>query len=229
MGGERSLVDEADDAARWWQAYVLAENDQVDELRERAVAGDGHARRQLASWLSDRARTQEAIEAIRPLADAGDEVAELWLVRWLADDDRLDELRERAARGSYYGPHELAKVLAAHDLHDELRERAFSGGGHDALWQLAKWLAARDRHDELRELATAADPERRSMILEAAGEGSSGGLDVLRVLADLGSKQGRFWLARRLAREGHLDELRDRAASGDESAEHWLAEALAQS
>jgi hypothetical protein len=229
MASERSVGDEADDAARWWQAYLLAEHDQVDELRERAAAGDGHARRQLASWLSDRARTPEAIEAIRPLADAGDDVAELWLVRWLADDDRLDELRERAAGGSYYGPHELAKVLAAHDLHDELRERAFSGGGHDALRELAKLLAAGDRHDELRELATAADPEQRSLILDAAGEGCSGGLDVLRVLADLGDKRGRFWLARRLAREGHLDELLDRAASGDECAEHWLAEALAES
>jgi hypothetical protein len=229
MASERPVGDEADDAARWWQAYVLAENDQADELRDRAAAGDDHARRQLASWLSDRARTGEAIEVIRPLADAGDEVAELWLVRWLADDDRLDELREWAARDSYHGPHELAKLLAAHDLHDELRERAFSGGGQDALRELAKWLAARDRHDELRELATAADPERRSLILEAAGEGCSGGLDVLRVLADLGNKRGRFWLAHSLAREGHLNELRDRAASGDESAEHWLAEALAES
>jgi hypothetical protein len=229
MASERSLGGEAGDAARWWQAYVLAENDQQDELRERAAAGDDHARRQLASWLSDRSRTKEAIEMIRPLADAGDEVAELWLVRWLADDDRLDELRERAAGGSYYAPHELAKVLAAHDLHDELQERAFSPGGHDALRELATWLAARDRHDELRELATAADPERRLLILEAAGEGCSGGLDVLRVLADLGNKRGRFWLARRLAREGHLNELRDRAAGGDEYAEHWLAEALTQS
>jgi len=73
--------DIAKDAERWWQAYQLAENDQAGELRERAEAGDDHARRQLASWLSDRARTEEAIEVIRPLADAGDEVADLWLVR----------------------------------------------------------------------------------------------------------------------------------------------------
>jgi hypothetical protein len=225
VAGERSLGGEADDAARWWQAYVLAENDQVDVLRDRAAAGDDHARRQLASCLSDRSRMREAIEVIRPLADAGDDVAELWLVRWLADDDRLDELRERAAGGSYYAPHELAKLLAAHDLYDELRERAFLGGGHDALRELAQWLAERDRHDELRELATAADPERRLLILEAAAEGYPGELDVLRVLADLGNKRGRFLLARRLAREGHLNELRDRAASGDEYAEHWLAAA----
>ena len=66
---------DAEDAARWWQAYLLADNNQVDELRERAAAGDEHARQQLASWLSDRGRTDEAISVIRPLADAGDDVA----------------------------------------------------------------------------------------------------------------------------------------------------------
>src|SRR5262249_58541749 len=76
-----------EDAERWWQAYLLAENDQADELRQRAAGGDEHARRQLAGWLSDRARTEEAIEVIRPLADAGDDIAELWLARWLADGD----------------------------------------------------------------------------------------------------------------------------------------------
>jgi len=65
-GGETRLENEevadpvdgeqADDAARWWQAYQLAENDQADELRRLAAAGDDHARRQLAGWLSDRAR-----------------------------------------------------------------------------------------------------------------------------------------------------------------------------
>jgi hypothetical protein len=68
----RPLDEDTEDAAQWWRAYVLAENDQVEELRELAAAGDSHARRQLASWLSDRARSEEAIEVIRPLADAGD-------------------------------------------------------------------------------------------------------------------------------------------------------------
>src|SRR5260221_14546710 len=91
-GGEASSFGEAiamnhplgeatEDEERWWQAYLLAENDQDDGLRERAASGDEHARRQLASWLSDRLRTEEAIEVIRPLADPGDDVAELWLGR----------------------------------------------------------------------------------------------------------------------------------------------------
>ena len=55
MAGSRPRGDEASDAARWWRAYCLADSDQVDELRELAAAGDEHARRQLASWLSERA------------------------------------------------------------------------------------------------------------------------------------------------------------------------------
>jgi hypothetical protein len=75
---------DAEDAARWWQAYQLAEGDQAGELAARAAAGDEHARQQLASWLADRGRTQEAIEVIRPLAD-GENVAEMWLpAGWLA-------------------------------------------------------------------------------------------------------------------------------------------------
>jgi hypothetical protein len=91
--------EDTQDAARWWQAYVLAESDQVDELRERAEAGDNHARQQLASWLDDRGMVEEAMAAIRPQADAGDDVAELWLARWLADGGHLDELRARVAAG----------------------------------------------------------------------------------------------------------------------------------
>jgi len=217
--------DEASDAARWWRAYVLAENDQVDELRESAATGDDHARRQLADWLGDRDRTEEAIEVIRPVADAGDEVADLRLARWLADRDNLDELRQRADSGSYHASRELDTRLAEHDRYDELRERASASGGDHALCELARRLAQRDMHRELRELAVSADPDRRQLILEAASAGSAG-MDVLRVLADLGDKRGRALLARRLARAGHLDELRERAASGDEYARNWLEEAL---
>jgi hypothetical protein len=128
--------DTAEDAERWWRAYQLAENNQAGELRERAEAGDEHARRQLASWLADRARTGEAVEVICPLADAGDEVAELWLARWLAEQDQADELRRRAARGSYPALHELAGWLAFHEQLDELRELV---AGHREL--LSGWLA----------------------------------------------------------------------------------------
>ena len=230
MAGPLSAVTE--DAAQWWRAYLLAENDQVDELRALTAAGDDHARRQLASWLSDRAacgRTvsdrammEEAIEVILPLADAGDDVAGLWLARWLADYDHLDELRRRAASGSYHAVRELARRLAELDMLDELRRHADSGSS-PALRELARRLAQRDMHAELRELAVAAEPGKRQLILEAAGEGAYE-LDVQRVIADLGDDRGRALLARRLAREGHLNELRQRAESGDEYARHWLTE-----
>jgi hypothetical protein len=135
-----------DDSARWWQAYQLADNDQADELRRLAAAGDDHARRQLASWLSDRAfpgglgQLEEAIEVIRPLADAGDDVAGLWLARWLADCDRLEELRERAGTGGYHASRELARLLARHDLLDELRDRISASGDRYALRELARRL-----------------------------------------------------------------------------------------
>ena len=96
MAGSRPSGDQVSDAARWWRAYSLAESDQVDELRRLAATGDDHARRQLASWLAERAfpydgpdqaKLDEAITVIRPLADTGDDVAELWLARWLADSD----------------------------------------------------------------------------------------------------------------------------------------------
>jgi hypothetical protein len=202
--------DKTDDAARWWRAYQLAENDQADELRALTAAGDDHARRQLASWLSDRAFSgeladraglEEAIEVIRPLADAGDDVAELWLARWLADCDRLDELRERAGTGGYHASRELARRLIERDMSKELRE-----------------------------LVEAADADTRQLILDAAGGASSAAwMNALRVLADFGHKASRRHLARTLAREGRLDELRQRAGHGDEYARHCLDEALSQS
>jgi len=128
----RPLGEDAEDAVRWWQAYVLAENDQLDELRERATAGDEHAKRQLASWLSDRARTEEAIAVIRPLADAGDDMAELWLARWLAECGQIGELRQRADAGNDHALDELAAWLATHHRFDELRELISAGRGRAA-------------------------------------------------------------------------------------------------
>lgn len=172
-----------DDEARWWQAYQLAGHDQVDELAARAAAGDEHARRELASWLSDRARTPEAIEVIRPLADAGDDEAQLWLARWLAEQDQPDELRQRAAGGEYHALVELAGWLAARDRLDELRvlvaeERellagwlarqpevklvrlAADLGDQAAERQLALWL------DRMRERAAAGDEIARQVLAE---------------------------------------------------------------
>jgi hypothetical protein len=42
---------------RWWRAYQLTENDQVDELRRLADAGDDDAELWLARWLTATALT----------------------------------------------------------------------------------------------------------------------------------------------------------------------------
>jgi hypothetical protein len=110
------------DQAQWWRAYVLAENDGTDELRQAAEAGDDHARRQLASWLSDRRQIDEAIAVIRPLADADDDIAQLWLARWLSERDEAEELRRRASAGDPHALHHLAGWLAAQGGLDQLRE-----------------------------------------------------------------------------------------------------------
>jgi hypothetical protein len=220
-------ADQADDAARWWQAYLLADNDQANELAARSEAGDDHARRALASWLSDRARTEEAIEVIRPLADAGDDIASLWLARWLADRDHADELRQRASRGDDHAQHELAGWLADHDMLSELRQRA-DRDDYPALRALVRRLAHRDMGEELRELAEAADADRRVLILDAAKQAGSCGPNVPRVRVDLGDDSARPPLARFLVRQGRLDELRQRADSGDDCARYWLAESEGQ-
>jgi len=173
-----SLGDTAEDAERWWQAYQLAENDQAGELGEHAEAGDEHARRQLASWLADRARTEEAIEVIRPLADAGDDVAELWLARWLADADHLSELRQRAAGGSYPALHELASWLADHEHLDELRQLM---ADHREL--LASWRA-RQHHMNVRRLAAELGDEDARLTLQK-------GLARLRERAAAGNEHAR--------------------------------------
>jgi hypothetical protein len=49
----RGWGEQASDAARWWRAYQLAENDQADELGELAAAGDDHARRSTAAVNRD--------------------------------------------------------------------------------------------------------------------------------------------------------------------------------
>src|ERR1700735_4763362 len=128
-----SPAKEASDAARWWQAYRLAENGEVDELRQRADGGDDHARQQVACWMGERGRPQEAAALIRPLADAGEDIAQSWLASWLAGSDQAGELRRRAGAGDDHALYELAGSLAVDGRLTELRELINTGGGLAAL------------------------------------------------------------------------------------------------
>ena len=99
--------------------------------------GIEHARRQHGRWLSDRGRTDEAIDVIRPLANEhGDEVAERFLAGWLADGGHVNELRLRADAGSYPALYFLAEWLSCHEHLAELRALLVA---HREV--LAGWLA----------------------------------------------------------------------------------------
>ncbi|HEY2507545.1 MAG TPA: hypothetical protein VGI58_13610 [Streptosporangiaceae bacterium] len=131
---------QSQDDIAWWEAYQLAETDQPEALRARAVAGDDHARWQLAHWLADRGRPGEAADLVRPLADLRDDLAGTWLARWLADDGDLAELRRRAAAGDYHCLQELAGALAGTDQIPELRAVLSTPDGQ-VRPELAAWLA----------------------------------------------------------------------------------------
>jgi hypothetical protein len=184
----------ADDAAAWWQAYLLAEDDRVDELRERADGGDGHARRQLASWLAERGRTAEAIAVIQPLADAGEDIPQLWLARWLAADDRIGELRQRADAGDEYAWPELFDWLAGHRRLEELRALAALDGRPRQL--LTRWLARQGDIEVLQIGADAGDDHAQRML--AGWLARHGDIDELRRRAEAGDDHARerlAWLA----------------------------------
>jgi hypothetical protein len=118
----RPLADAGDDVASRWLARWLAEVDDAPELRRRALAGDYHARVELAGWLARRERRDELRDLIarswpelgrwlaaqhdprvtQLAAEFGDDGARLRLEHWLA------RVRERAASGN----REAARLLA---------------------------------------------------------------------------------------------------------------------
>jgi hypothetical protein len=190
----------SEDQARWWRAYVLAENDRVDELRHDAEAGDDHARRQLASWLSDRRQIDEAIAVIRPLADAHDEIAQLWLARWLADGDHVDELRRRAEAGDCHALPQLAGWLADHEQLEELRELLTD---HQELLA-SNWGASQHQMTVLRLLADLGDDHTRQMLVRWLARmqqsAQSGSEHARQALAEWQDHQGEPSSVRRIVR-----------------------------
>jgi hypothetical protein len=124
------------DAVRWWEAYRLAASDETAELEARTAAGDEHARWQLAGWLADRGRSDEAADLIRALADAGDDLAASWLARWLTDER---ELSERALAGEFHALQVLAELLAVQGRTGELRP-VLCGADGRVRPELAAWL-----------------------------------------------------------------------------------------
>ena len=193
--GGHALADspakETGDALLWWQAYCRAENDEVDELHSRADGGDDHARRQLASWLGDRGRAQEALALIRPLADAGDDTAQLWLARWLAECDQAGELYQRADAGNDHALYELVGWLATHDRLTDLHELIGAERGLAAL--AAFWRSWQVNMDVLRLLADAGDDDARQQL--ASWLSRFGDINELQQRAEAGDDHARRQLA----------------------------------
>jgi hypothetical protein len=150
-----SSTDRRPDDVRWWEAYQLAASDETAELRRRAAAGDEHATWQLAGWLADRSRCDEAAALIRPLADAGDDLACTWLARWLSDER---ELSERALDGDFHALQALADILAVGGRADELRQ-VLCGADGRVRPELAGWLWRQGSIDVLEVGADAGDED----------------------------------------------------------------------
>jgi hypothetical protein len=195
-GGSQDSAPE--DQARWWRAYVLVENDRIDELRRHAEAGDDHARRRLASCLSDRRQIDEAITVIRPLADADDDIAQRWLARWLAERDDVDELRRRAGTGDSHALRHLAGWLADQGCLDELRELM---SDHRELL-VSSWESTDGQHqmEVLRLRADLGDDHARQVLVrwlarvrqrtQAGNEGRRGEAAARRRLLAVGVRPG---------------------------------------
>jgi hypothetical protein len=114
-----------DDAARWWRAYLLAEEDRADELRQRADAGDDHAWPERFDWLA-----WHDLDELRALAATLDGRPRQLLTRWLARQGNIEVLRIGADAGDDHAQRMLAHWLARHGLAEELHRRADAGDDH---------------------------------------------------------------------------------------------------
>jgi hypothetical protein len=145
------------DTIRWWEAYQLAEADEIDQLRTRTDSGADHARRALARVLAEHGRYADAVDLIRPLTDAGQDLASLWLARWLADSDPA-ELRRRAHAGDLNCLEVLADSVRWGAPAEEWRQVLCTPDGR-LRPGLEAWLARQGDVEVIRVGAVAGDEE----------------------------------------------------------------------
>ncbi len=218
-------------------ARLLAERGHLDELRARAVAGDGYAALQLADLLAKRGNQHEAEQILRAMADAGSGYAALRLADLLAERGDLEGLRARAVAGDRYAVLQLARLLAKRGDPDEAEQilrGAADVGVEGAVSELA-WLLV-ERGDPggaeqiLRAMAHAGDRDAAHELAEILV--MRGDLDELRAQADAGNRQAALQLARLLAERGDPGGaeqiLRAMADAGDDYAALRLADQLAE-
>jgi hypothetical protein len=199
----RQRADAGDERARELLAEWLAQEGQIVELRRRAD-NDEVARRLLAGWLVQQDRVDEAIDAIQPLADAGDDTARRLLAGWLVQQDRVDEA--------------INAIQPLADAGDDTARRLLAG-----------WLVQQDRVDEaidaIQPLADAGDDTARRLLAGwlVQQDRVDEAIDAIQPLADAGDDTARRLLAGWLLEAGRLDDLGSRAHAGDDAARSTLA------
>jgi hypothetical protein len=142
-------------------ADLLAQQDHLDELRDRAGNGDETAANRLVDRLADRGDLDE----LRDRADAGDQHA-VWRLGKLG---YLDQLRARADAGDDAAAAMLAHLLADLGDLDELRDRADAGDFRAAQY-LTGLLRQEGRLEDLwDEVDAGTDGPARSHVRGPAG------------------------------------------------------------
>ncbi|MGN9913577.1 tetratricopeptide repeat protein [Phytohabitans sp. LJ34] len=220
-------------------AEILAEHGRIEQLRDRANAGDEHAADQLVHLLIARGHTDEATEVLRHHANAYHGRAKQ-LVRLLVAQGRTNEaievLEDRIADGDWYDAERLVELLVNQGHIDEtidvLRPHADAGERHMPSL-LAQVLAAQDRLDEaieiLRTHADAGNWDAKTRLAELLA--AHGRTDALHTLADAGEEYAAARLSQLLAGQGRIDEavaiLRSSATAGGWSVDQPLADLLA--
>lgn len=144
-------------------AQLLVQQDHLDELQDRADAGDINAAGRLADLLEE----QGCIEELRHRAaiHEWDWCAKGSLVTLLVKQGRIDELQHRADAGQDYAAIRLADLLAKQGHIDQLRDRADAGDSR-AAERLTDLLAQNGRIDDLWHEVYAGTPDAGKHLID---------------------------------------------------------------
>ena len=205
----RRRADAGDERARYAYAETLLERGQLDEVRSCAAAGDQQATLRLAQHLRGLGRLDAAIEVLRSFG--GTTATADLLFDLLVAAGRIEEAIEKAPAG--VEPSKLNWFLRDHDRLDDLRSRA-QDGDEDAAWWLAKKLAESGRVDEALDALRLRENDNSVALFRAELLKKQGNLEALRGLAETGDEWAIRGLVDLLVEEDRTEELRALAKAG---------------